>query len=71
MRSKTEREALRRNQQATADAHHLSAMLFPHRHLQERFYSILPFLAQHGLDLMDRLYGSVELECPDHRVVAI
>ncbi len=71
MRCKTEREALRRNQQASAGAHHLSAMLFPHRHLQERFYSILPFVAQHGLDLVDRLYGAVELECPDHRVFSI
>lgn len=71
MRSKTEREALRRNQQASADAHHLSAMLFPHRHLQERLYSILPFVAQHGMDLVGRLYDAVELECPDHRVFAI
>lgn len=71
MRRKTEREALRRNQQASAEAQHLSAMLFPHRHLQERFYSILPFLAQHGLDLVDRLYDAVELDCPDHRVFFI
>jgi len=71
MRGKTEREALRRNQQASAEAHHLTAMLFPHRHLQERFYSILPFLAQHGMDLVDRLYDAVELECPDHRVFSI
>ncbi len=71
MRAKTEREALRRNRQAISDAHHLEAMLFPHRHLQERFYSILPFLAQHGLGLVDRLYDAVEAECPDHRVFAI
>jgi bacillithiol synthase len=71
MRGKTEREALRRNQQASAEARHLSSMLFPHRHLQERFYSILPFLAQHGMDLVDRLYDAVELDCPDHRVFSI
>jgi bacillithiol biosynthesis cysteine-adding enzyme BshC len=71
MRAKTEREALRRNQQASEEAHHLSALMFPHRHLQERFYSILPFLAQHGLDLVDRLHDAVELDCPDHRVFAI
>ena len=71
MRGKTEREALRRDQQASAEADHLSAMLFPHRHLQERFYSILPFLAQHGIGLVDRLYDAVELDCPDHRVFAI
>src|SRR5262249_11270179 len=68
MRRKTERETLRRNQRAASDAHHLSAILFPHRHLQERFYSILPFLAQHGVSLVDELYASVELDCPDHRI---
>ena len=58
-------------QRATSDAHHLSTMLYPHRHLQERFYSILPFLAQHGLDLIDRLTDAVEPMCPDHRVYTI
>ena len=38
---------------------------------QERFYSILPFLAQHGMDLVDRLYKIVQTDCPDHRVVTI
>ena len=71
MRGKAEREALRRNQQASEEAHHLSAMLYPNRHLQERFYSILPFLAQNGLDLVGRLYNGVELDCPDHRVFFI
>src|SRR5579863_660564 len=71
MRRKTEREALRRDQRGTSDAHHLSTMLYPHRHLQERFYSILPFLAQHGLGLVDRLYEAVELDCPDHRIYTI
>ena len=46
-------------------------MLYPHRHLQERFYSILPFLAQHGLGLVDRVYDAVELDCPDHRIYII
>ena len=71
MLRKTEREALRRDERASAEAQHLSAMLYPHRHLQERFYSILPFLAQHGLDLVDRLYQHVELDCPDHRVFPV
>ena len=72
MRRKTEREALRRDQRATSDAHHLSddALSFT-GHLQERFCSILPFLAQHGLGLVDRLYEAVELDCPDHRIYTI
>jgi len=46
-------------------------MLYPHKHPQERFYSILPFLAQHGLDLIDRLSDAVDPMCPDHRVYTI
>ena len=41
------------------------------KHLQERIYSILPFLARHGPDLIDRIYDQVELGCPDHRVLEI
>jgi len=68
---KTARETLRRDERALADTRHLAALLYPHRHPQERFYSILPFLAQHGLDLIDRLSDAVEPMCPDHRVYTI
>src|SRR5207247_63362 len=51
IRRKTEREALRRDARASADAAYLGGLLYPHRHLQERLYSILPFMAQHGMDL--------------------
>ena len=68
---KTARETLRRDDRAQSDARHLSAMLYPHKHPQERFYSILPFLAQHGLDIIDRLYDAVDPMCPDHRVYTI
>jgi bacillithiol biosynthesis cysteine-adding enzyme BshC len=71
MRLKTERESLRRDAQATLDAHYLSDLLFPHRHLQERFYSILPFMAQHGMDLAGRLYTTLDRNCPDHRILAL
>jgi hypothetical protein len=70
-RRKIARETLRRDDRALAEARFLIGSLFPQRHLQERFYSILPFLAQHGLDLVDRLYDAVELDCPDHRVVTV
>jgi bacillithiol synthase len=70
-RRKTAREILRRDARAASDAQHLSGLLFPHRHLQERFYSILPFLAKHGLDLVDQLQESVMLDCPDHRVLTV
>ena len=71
IRRKTAREILRRDARALADTQYLSNFLFPHRHVQERFYSILPFLAEHGPDLVERLLESVSLGCPDHRVLTI
>ena len=71
LRKKTERETLRRDARASEESRYLGALLYPHRHLQERFYSMLPFLAQHGLDLVERLYEVVQVDCPDHRVVTL
>ncbi|MBZ5606540.1 MAG: bacillithiol biosynthesis cysteine-adding enzyme BshC [Acidobacteriia bacterium] len=70
-RRKIERETMRRDERAAAEARYLSGLLFPHRHLQERFYSILPFLAKHGVDLIDNLYDAAQLDCPDHHVYTI
>jgi bacillithiol synthase len=70
-RRKIERETMRRDERAIADARYLTNLLYPHRHLQERFYSILPFLAAHGMDLVDRLYDAAQLDCPDHHVLTI
>jgi bacillithiol biosynthesis cysteine-adding enzyme BshC len=69
---KTARETLRRNERAGADASYMSGLIFPDKHLQERYYSILPFLARHGVrDLMDTLYEHVQLDCPDHQVLVV
>jgi uncharacterized protein YllA (UPF0747 family) len=70
-RAKVAREMLRRDERAQQEAAYLCGGVFPHKHLQERFYSILPFLARHGLDLMDRLYENVRLECPDHILLSV
>ncbi|MGH9559359.1 MAG: bacillithiol biosynthesis cysteine-adding enzyme BshC, partial [Bryobacteraceae bacterium] len=64
-RSKIERETMRRDRRASDDARYLHALLYPERHLQERYYSILPFVAEHGLDLIDRLSNAARLDCPD------
>jgi uncharacterized protein YllA (UPF0747 family) len=66
IRAKAAREMLRRDERARAEASYLYNSLYPEKHLQERLYSILPFLAQHGPDLIDRLYDSVRMDCPDH-----
>jgi uncharacterized protein YllA (UPF0747 family) len=71
MERKTGREAMRRDEQAARDAASLYGLIYPERHLQERLYSILPFLAKHGLDLTGSVYEAIQLECSDHRVMVI
>jgi bacillithiol biosynthesis cysteine-adding enzyme BshC len=63
---KTARESMRRDQRATHDAMYLVNLIYPHGHLQERLYSIVPFLAEHGMDLPSRLLAQTQLACPDH-----
>lgn len=66
--NKTARETMRRDKRAEADTDYLLNLVYPQRHLQERLYSIVPFLAQYGLDLPSRLYEFTQLSCPDHMV---
>jgi bacillithiol biosynthesis cysteine-adding enzyme BshC len=68
---KAGREALVRDARAARQAASLCGLIYPERHLQERLYSILPFLARHGLDLIERIYESIDLECPDHRILVV
>jgi len=65
---KTARETMRRNERATKASIYLTNLIYPHRHLQERFYSIIPFLAKFGPDLPGRLLAQTQLVCPDHMV---
>lgn len=65
---KAANESLRRDNRAAADAQYVMNLVYPERHLQERFYSIIPFLAQSGLDLPKRLLEEAKLACPDHIV---
>jgi uncharacterized protein YllA (UPF0747 family) len=68
---KAARETFRRDERARADAVALVHLLYPHRHPQERFYSILPFLARHGPGLIERLYAELGLDVPGHRLVLL
>jgi bacillithiol biosynthesis cysteine-adding enzyme BshC len=68
---KTAREILARESTAAAHVGYLDGLIYPHRHLQERLYSILPFLAKHGPALIDTIYENVHLECPDHQLLVI
>jgi bacillithiol biosynthesis cysteine-adding enzyme BshC len=68
---KAGREAMHRDERTARDAASLYGLIYPERHLQERLYSILPFLAKHGLDLIDHIYEAIQLECSDHRLMVI
>lgn len=62
------RAAMERTAHATDGANFLMNMVYPHGHLQERFYTILPFLARYGFDLIPRLMAQTQLDCPDHMI---
>jgi bacillithiol synthase len=70
-RGKAAREALRREKRITENAARLSGLLYPERHLQERLYSFLPFLAWQGLDLIETLYEHTYRACPDHLLMTL
>lgn len=65
---KVARETLRRDQRAHQSANYLLNLVYPNRRLQERIYSIVPFLAKYGLDLPQRLFSEIQLACPDHMI---
>jgi bacillithiol biosynthesis cysteine-adding enzyme BshC len=68
---KTGREALRRDARAVQEAASLYGLVYPEHNLQERVYSILPFLAKHGMELIGNLYESIQLDCGDHRLMVV
>jgi bacillithiol biosynthesis cysteine-adding enzyme BshC len=68
---KVARQILQRDQTTAQHAASLNGLLYPHKHLQERLYSILPLLAEHGPDLASRIYEHVQLDCPDHQLVTV
>jgi uncharacterized protein YllA (UPF0747 family) len=68
---KTAAQIMARDEQAVRDARSLSGLVFPEKHLQERFYSIVPFIAKFGPGVVDELYSAVRLECPDHQFAVV
>ena len=68
---KVAREALRRDERARLLADSLINLLHPAKHAQERYYSILPFLAQHGPQLLPTLAANIHLDCPDHKILVV
>ena len=68
---KTGRETMRRDERAAREAASLYGLVYPEHTLQERVYSILPFVAKHGPGLIPQLYQALELDCPDHRILVV
>jgi bacillithiol synthase len=71
MERKIGRETMARDARVARDADYLSGLVYPQRHLQERLYSILPFIAKHGTGLIDDLYECLNLDCPDHQLAVV
>jgi bacillithiol biosynthesis cysteine-adding enzyme BshC len=67
--AKIVREALRKNEQATAHAAHISHRLAPHGHLQERHYSLLVMLSEWGLDFIPYILDNIHQGCHEHHVL--
>ncbi len=68
---KTASQIMARDVQAAADAKSLSGLVFPEKHLQERLYSILPFLAKFGPGLIGEIYDHLHVENPDHQMLIV
>ncbi len=68
---KVELRILQRDAKAAYDAASLYGLIYPHKHLQERLYSIVPLIAKHGMGLIDRIYENIHLDCPDHQLLAV
>jgi uncharacterized protein YllA (UPF0747 family) len=68
---KTARQIMARDEQALRDARSLNGLTFPEKHLQERLYSIIPFIAKFGPGLVDEIYSAVRIECPDHQFLVV
>jgi bacillithiol biosynthesis cysteine-adding enzyme BshC len=71
MERKIGRETMLRDSRVAQDAAFLHGLIYPDRHLQERLYSIVPFLAKHGGELIGGLYENVRLDCPDHQLLVV
>jgi bacillithiol biosynthesis cysteine-adding enzyme BshC len=69
--AKTAREAIRRDERASNESLYLYNLIYPNKHLQERVYTFLPFLARHGLGLVPRLEEAVRPDCYDHHVLEV
>lgn len=60
-------QILAKDQESARDTASLTGLAFPDGHLQERVYSVLPFIAQYGMGFVKDIHEQVRVECPDHQ----
>ena len=68
---KTALAAQTRSEQVERDAQRLENSLYPHKTLQERFYSGISYLARYGPSLLDQVYEQISAQCSDHQVLLL
>ena len=71
IRAKAAQESLRRDSRAENAAAYLTGLAFPEKTLQERVYSVLPFLARHGFEFIEKVAGAIQPDCHDHQVLTL
>ena len=71
LRARAAKAELRRHQEISRHARHISTSLYPDKTLQERQIAGIYFLARYGLPLLGMLYECMQTGCTDHQVVYI
>lgn len=71
MRRKAARAELRKQADTEQQARHAFRLVSPERQLQERYYSFIVFLAQHGTGLLEDLLAGIDAIRPSHEVMAL
>ncbi|HEV2667503.1 MAG TPA: bacillithiol biosynthesis cysteine-adding enzyme BshC [Blastocatellia bacterium] len=61
----------RRDEGAKQQIERLFTALYPNKNLQEREVNVFYFLARYGYELIDRIYGEVEVGLRDHKLINI
>ncbi|MFB3915360.1 MAG: bacillithiol biosynthesis cysteine-adding enzyme BshC [Terriglobales bacterium] len=71
LRTRAASAELHRNEILTRHAQQLSAALCPGHNLQERMIAGIYFISRYGPSLLQSLYDSAQLTCPDHQVLYV
>ena len=71
LRERATAAELRRSEVVVRHAEALSHALYPENGLQERGIAGIYFLAHHGTELLQQLYGVLHIDCHDHQILEL